>query len=412
MMSATVVACGMLAFSPARADDKFSGDVVKIGILTDMSGQFAENTGQGSVVAARMAIEDFGGTVRGHPVALVSADHQNRPDTGAAIAREWFDRDGVDLIADLVNSSVALSVMKIAKARDRITFVLGSGSTRISNEDCTDTNVQWTYDTYATATTIVKSMIAEGKDTWFFITADYAFGQSTEADASAIIKAAGGKVLGSVKHPSNTADFASFLLQAQASGAKVIALASAGADAVTAIKQANEFGLTDRQSLVGFATTINDVHGLGLKSARNIYLTEGAYWDMTPETRAFAKRFFALTKKMPNMVHFAMYSAIAHYLKAIDATGTDDTKIVMARMRGEPVADRFTEGVIRADGLMVHDMYLFQVKSPEQSAYPWDYYVQRGRISGADAFAPLSASRCPLVVKQESQATSSASAPR
>ncbi|MDR3468298.1 MAG: ABC transporter substrate-binding protein [Xanthobacteraceae bacterium] len=397
---AMTAALSLLPWATLPAAAQVSGDVVKIGILTDMSGQFSENTGEGSVLAARMAIGDYGGTVRGHRIDLVSADHQNRADTGSAIAREWFDRDGVDLIADLVNSSVALSVMKVAKAKDRITFVLGSGSTRISNEDCTDTNVQWTYDTFATATTIVKSMIAEGKDTWFFITADYSFGQSTERDASAIITAAGGRVVGSVKHPSNTADFASFLLQAQASGAKVIALASAGADAVNAIKQAGEFGLTEKQSLVGFAAVINDIHGLGLRTAQNMYLTERFYWDANAATRAFAARFFERMKKMPNMVHFAMYSAITHYLKAIDATNTDATGAVMAQMRAVPVDDKFTTGgIIRPDGLMVHDMYLFQVKRPEQSKYPWDYYVERRRVPGVEAFAPLSASRCPLVAR-------------
>jgi branched-chain amino acid transport system substrate-binding protein len=400
VLVAVISAAWLLAVSQGFAADSFSGDTVKIGILTDMSGSFADNTGEGSVVAARMAIEDFGGTVRGHRVELISADHQNSPDTGLAKAREWFERDNVGLVAELVNTSVALAVMKLAKAKNKITFVVGSGSTRISNEDCSDTNVQWTYDTFATASTVVKSMIAEGKDSWFFITADYAFGRSTEADATAIIKAAGGKVLGSVKHPTNTADFASFLLQAQASGAKVIALASAGADAVNAVKQAGEFGLTAQQSLVGFAFAINDVHGLGLKSAQNMYLTEGAYWDTDPDTRAFAKRFFERMKKMPNMAQFAMHSAITHYLKAIDATGSDDTGAVMAQMRNTPVEDAFVKGgVIRADGLMVHDLYLFQVKSPEQSKYPWDYYVQRSRIPGSEAFAALSASRCPLITK-------------
>jgi branched-chain amino acid transport system substrate-binding protein len=395
----TVAAVMMTLWSASvSAAEKFSGDVVKIGILTDMSGPFSDNTGAGSVQAARMAIDDFGGSVRGHRIELVSADHQNKPDIGSAIAREWIDRDGVDLIADLVNTSVALAVMKLAKSKDRITFVVGSGSTRISNEDCTDTNVQWTYDTHATATTIVKSMNAEGKDSWFFVTADYAFGQSTESDASAIISAAGGKVIGSVRHPTNTPDFASFLLQAQASGAKVIALASAGADSTNAIKQAEEFGLTAKQNIVGFANVINDVHGIGLKSMQGMYLSEGFYWDQNEETRGFAKRFFDRMKKMPNMANAAMYSAITHYLKAIDTIDTDDATAVMARIRKVPVDDTITKGgIVRADGLMVHDMYLFQVKSPEQSKYPWDYLVQRARIAGAEAFAPLSESRCALV---------------
>ncbi|MEH2478035.1 branched-chain amino acid transport system substrate-binding protein [Nitrobacteraceae bacterium AZCC 2146] len=390
----------LLTGSVASANEKFSGDVVKIGVLTDMAGQFSENTGAGSVLAARLAVEDFGGTVKGRKIEIISADHQNKPDIGLTIAREWFDREGVDLIADLVNSSVALSVMKLAKSKDKITFVMGSGSTRISNEDCTDTNVQWTYDTFATANTVVRSMIRDGKDSWFFLTADYAFGQSTERDASAIIKQAGGKVLGSVKHPSNTPDFASFLLQAQASGSKVIALASAGTDTVNAIKQANEFGMPASQSLVGFATVINDVHGLGLQSGQNMYLSEGFYWDMNDETRAFAKRFYERVKKMPNMVNASMYSAVLHYLKAIDAIDTDDTTAVMAQMRKTQVNDALTKGgIVREDGVMVHDMYLFQVKSPKDSKYPWDYYTERGHIAGAEAFAPLSASRCPLIKK-------------
>jgi branched-chain amino acid transport system substrate-binding protein len=399
-LGVTILAACLLTSPPATAAENFSGGIVKIGILTDMSGPFADNTGEGSVQAARMAIEDFGGAVRGHRVELVSADHQNNPGNGSAIAREWIDRGGVDLVADLVNTSVALAVMKVAKAKDRITFVTGSGSTRISNEDCTDTNVQWTYDTYATANTIVKSMIAEGKDSWFFVTADYAFGHSTESDASAIIKAAGGKVLGAVRHPTNISDFASFLLQAQASGAKVIALASAGADATNAIKQAEEFGLTARQSVVGFANVINDVHGLGLKSAQGMYLSEGFYWDTNPETRAFAKRFSERTRKMPNMANAALYSAITHYLKAIDAADTDEAAAVMAQIRKLPVDDAVTKGgAVRADGLMIHGMYLFQVKSSGQSKYPWDYLLQRNRIPGAEAFAPLSASRCPLIAK-------------
>ena len=379
--------------APAAAQDG-----VKIGVLTDMTGQFADNTGAGSVTAAQLAIEDFGGSVLGRKVELVSADHQNKPDIASARAREWFDQQGVDTITELVNSAVAIAVMKVAADKKRVAMVMGSGSTRITGEDCTPYSSQWAYNSYATANTAAKALIDAGKDSWFFITADYAYGQSTEQDASTIIKRLGGKVVGSVKHPLNAPDFASYLLAAQASGAKVVVLASAGADTVNAVKQAREFGLTGAVTFVSPSMVINEVHGLGLDAAQGMYLTEGFYWDANDATRAFAQRFLARANKMPNMAQAAMYAAVTHYLRAVQAAGTKDADAVMARMRATPVSDPLTaNGRLRADGTMVHDMTLFQVKPPAQSQKPWDYMAARVTVPGDQAFAPLSASRCPLV---------------
>ncbi len=385
----------------AGAATKVSDGVVKIGVLTDMSGAYSDLAGPGSLVAVQMAVADF--IAREKPdfkIEVISADHQNKGDIAAIKAREWIDTEKVDMIVDLVTTSTALAVMKVAKEKNRITIVSGAASTLITNEQCTDTNVHWTYDTYALAAGTGKAVVKQGGKTWFFLTADYAFGKSLEKDTTDVVLEEGGKVLGHVLHPFPTQDFSSFLLQAQASGAQVIGLANAGNDTINAIKQAAEFGITPKQTLAGLLMFISDVHSLGLKATQGMYLTTGFYWDWNNETRAWSKRFFEKTKRMPTMVHAGDYSGTYHYLKAIKAAGTDDTKVVMAKMKATPVNDFFAKnGKIRVDGRMVHDMYLAQVKKPEESRYPWDYYFIRQVIPGDQAFQPLSRSACPLVKK-------------
>ena len=381
---------------------KLSDGVVKIGVLTDLSGAYSDLAGNGSVIAAKMAVEDFQKQQKGgaFKIEVVSADHQNKGDLASNKAREWFERDGVDMITDLVTTSTALAVMPVAKEKNRITIVSGAASTLITGKNCTDTNVHYVYDTYALANGTGKAVVKQGGDTWFFLTADYAFGHSLEKDTSDVVVANGGKVLGSVRHPFPGTDFSSFLLKAQASGAKVIGLANAGTDTTNSIKQAAEFGITPKQTLAGLLMFITDVHSLSLKTAQGMYLTEGFYWDLNDETRAWSKRFFERHKKMPTMVHAGVYSSTMHYLKAIQATGTDDTKAVMAKMKSTPINDFFAKnGHIREDGRHVHDFYLMQVKKPEESKYAWDYYNVRQTIPAVDAVLPLAKSECPLVKK-------------
>ena len=399
---AVSIACtAALATLSAGAHAQISGGVVKIGVLTDLSGTYSDLAGSGAVLATKMAIEDF--IAKEKPdfkIEMVSADHQNKADIASNKAREWFEREGVDTATELVTTSVALAVMKIAKEKDRIALMSGTGSTPITNEQCNDVSVHYTYDTYALANGTAKAVTKQGGKSWFFLTADYAFGQALEKDASAVVTANGGKVLGSVRHPFPGSDFSSFLLKAQASGAQVIGLANAGADTTNAIKQAAEFGITPTQSLAGLLMFITDIHSLGLKSTQGMYLTEGFYWDLNEETRAWSKRFFGVQKKMPTMVQAGQYSSVYHYLKAVKAAGSDDTKKVMAQMKKLPINDFFAKnGQIREDGRMVHDMYLMQVKKPAESKYPWDYYHVRQVIPAAEAFQPLSQSRCPLVKK-------------
>ncbi|WP_424195601.1 ABC transporter substrate-binding protein [Ampullimonas aquatilis] len=391
----------LLSGVPVMSQAQVSDNVVKIGILTDMSGTYSDLAGQGTVVAAKMAIADFIAKEKpGFTIDLVSADHQNKGDIASNKAREWIDRDKVDVIAELVTTSTALAVMKVAKEKNKLTLISGAGSTRITNEDCNDVSVHWTYDTYAVANGTAKAVVAKGGKKWFFLTADYAFGHSLEKDASAVVLANGGEVVGSVRHPFPGSDFSSYLLKAQSSGAQVIGLANAGTDTTNAIKQAAEFGITQKQSLAGLLMFITDVHSLGLKTAQNMYLTEGFYWDLNPETRAWSKRFFEQHKRMPTMVQAGVYSSLMHYLKAVKTTGTDDTAKVMASMKSTPVNDFFAKGgTIRDDGRMVHDMYLLQVKKPEESTTPWDYYKVVATIPAKEAFQPLSASRCPLIKK-------------
>lgn len=378
-----------------------SDGVVRIGVIEDMSGVFSTITGMGAVTAAKMAVEDFGSTVLGHPVELVYADHQNKADISGAVARQWFDEGKVDAILDVAASSPALAALEVAKARNKIIALSSPGSMRITNEGCGPYVAHWTFDTYAIAHGTGQALVKQGFDSWYFLTADYAFGHSLEKDTGEFVLASGGKVLGSTRHPVGTTDFGSILLQAQSSKAKVIALANAGGDTVSAIKQAAEFGMADSgQKLAALAGMINDIHGLGLQEARGLILTEAVYWDMDDGTRAWSKRFFQKMNAMPNMLQAGVYSAVLHYLKAVKAAGTDETAAVMQKMREIPIDDPFFKnGSIRADGRVIHDMYLFEVKQPSASKGPWDYYKLLARIPAEEAFQPLKNSKCPLVAK-------------
>jgi branched-chain amino acid transport system substrate-binding protein len=393
-----VVALTATCFAAPRAQAQVSDDVVKIGVLNDQSGLYADLGGPGSVVAAKMAVEDFGGTVLGKPIEIVYADHQNKSDVGAAIAREWFEVGKVDMVIGFDHSAVALAVEQLAAEKNRIAIAAAVGSTAFTGKSCTPTEASWIYDSYALTTSLAKAIVAEGRDTWFFITVDYAFGHSLEADATAAVKAAGGKVLGSVRHPLNTADFSSYLLQAQASGAKVVAFANGGGDMVNATKQANEFGLTKNQTIVSLLVFISDVHSMSLQSAQGLKFVTAFYWDRNEETRAWSKRFFERQGRMPTMGQAAVYSAVRHYLLAIAAAGTDEAKAVMAKMREIPVNDFYARnGHLREDGRMVHDMYFAEVKKPSESSKPWDYDKILAVIPGDQAFRPLAESGCPLV---------------
>jgi branched-chain amino acid transport system substrate-binding protein len=389
----------MLAGGAAHAD--MSGGVVKIGVLNDMSGLYADLSGQGSVVAAQMAVEAFGGSVGGAKIEIIGADHQNKADIGSNIARQWFDVNGVDVIVDVPTSSVALAVSDVAREKNKVLLVSGAAASDLTGPKCSPNTVHWTYDTWALANGTGKSVVQTGGDTWFFITADYAFGQALERDTTAVIKANGGKVLGAVRHPLNTADFSSFLLQAQSSGAKVIGLANAGGDTTNAIKQAAEFGIVQGgQSLAGLLVFITDVHALGLQTAQGLVLTEAFYWDANEATRKFSEEFAKRDRGIhPTMVHAGVYSAVLHYLKAVKALGSDtDGAAVVAKMKGMPTDDPlFGKGMIRVDGRHIHPMYLFEVKKPEESKGEWDYYKLRATIPADEAFRPLNQGGCPLV---------------
>ncbi|HJV27935.1 MAG TPA: ABC transporter substrate-binding protein [Aromatoleum sp.] len=397
----SAIAAAVFAMQPAMAATNVSDGVVKLGVLTDMSGTYSDLSGPGAVEATKMAVEDF--IAKEKPdfkIEVISADHQNKADISANKAREWFDTAKVDTIVDLVTTSTALAVMKVANEKNRISLVNGAGSTPITNEQCNDTTVHWAYDTYALPVGTAKAVVKQGGKTWYFITADYAFGHSLEKNTSEVVTKNGGKVLGSVRHPFPGSDFSSFLLSAQSSGAQVIGLANAGSDTINSIKQAKEFGITPKQTLAGLLMFISDVHSLGLEATQGMYLTTGFYWDRNDETRAWSKRYFEKMKRMPTMVQAGDYSAVYHYLKAVKAAGTDEAKAVMAKMREMPVNDFFAKnGKVRIDGRMVHDMYLVQVKKPSESKYPWDYYTIRETIPGDEAFIPLSESKCSLVKK-------------
>ncbi len=398
----------LLALPAARAAaaDKVSDGAVKIGVLTDMTGYYSDLAGPGSVLAVKMAVADFGGKVLGKPIEVISADHQNKADIASNTARKWFDEEKVDAIVDLVSSSTAGAVMPVAAEKKRITLISGPATTKFTGELCTPYNVHYTYNNWALANGTGREVVKQGGDTWFFVTADYVFGKSLEEDTANVVKASGGKVLGVARHPSpGTTDFSSFLLQAQASGAKVIGMANAGGDTVNTVKQAKEFGITPKQTLAGLLVFITEVHALGLPTARGLYLTESFYWDLDDGTRKWSKRFQDhpdnKKKAMPTMIQAGLYSAVTHYLNAIKAVGTDASDAVIAKMKATPVNDFFAKnGVIGPDGLHRHDMYLFQVKTPEESKYPWDYYKVVKKIPAAEAFPTVEMQKCPLVVKK------------
>ena len=382
------------------ASAQVSNDAVRIGVLTDMNGNLASLSGKGSVVAATMAVEDFGGKVLDKKIEIVTADHQNKADIGTQIANKWIDVEGVDMIVDVPNSSVALAVQEVAKQKNRVFIASAGGTAALTGKACSPTGVHWTWDTYAAAVSTAKAIVDEGSKNWFFLTAEYAFGHAMEADVARVVKAQGGKVAGSVRHPTNTSDFSSFLLQAQASGADVMALANGGSDTSNSLKQAQEFGLTKKFKIAALAIFITDVHAVGPQSAQGLLLTTAFYWDRTPESRAWSKRFFAKHGAMPTMSQAGVYSAVTHYLKAVAAAKTDLAAPVVAAMKASPVNDMFaTNGKIRDDGRMVHDMYLVQVKAPADVKQPWDYYKVLRTVKGEEAFRPLAESDCPLVKK-------------
>ena len=402
-IAASALACAAaLACSTAQAQPRaaVSDDVVKIGMLLDMSGLYADVTGRGSATAAQMAIDDFGGNVLGKKIELVVVDHQNKADIAANKAREWFDTANVDAILDVAASAPALAVLEVARQKNRIVVFSGPGTERITNDLCTPVSVHYAYDTYALANTTARAMVERGGKSWFFLTADYAFGHTLQDSATAVINETGGKVLGAARHPLATSDFASYLLQAQASKAQVVGLANAGGDTVNAIKAASEFGLTrnNTQRMAGLLLYINDIHAIGLKTASGLVLTEAFYWDMNEATRAWSRRYFDKLRKMPNMSQAGAYSSVTHYLKAVQAAGTDETAAVMKKMKSMPINDFFAKnGRIREDGRMIHDMYLFEVKTPAESKYPWDYYKVLATVPGEQAFMPVSKSQCSLV---------------
>ena len=398
----TMAVLAAFAATGALAQSKLTDDVVKIGILTDMSGLYADVGGEGAVIAAKMAIEDFGGKVLGKPIEMISADHQNKADIAANKAREWFDTQKVDMMAEMLNSAVGLAVQKVGAEKKHITMNSGAASSRLTGADCSAYGVHWTYDTYALAHGTGAAMVKQGGDSWYFLTADYAFGHSLEKDTTEVVKAAGGKVLGSVRHPLSSADFSGYLLQAQASKAKVIGLANAGGDTINAVKQANEFGITKGgQQLAGLLVFDTDIDSIGLLIAQGMYLTSGFYWDLNDDTRKWSKRFGERHKgRMPTMVQAGVYSQVSHYVKAVAAAGTDDPDSVMKKMRDTPINDFFAKnGKLREDGRMVHDMYLMQVKKPAQSKGKWDYMKVVQTIPGEQAFRPMKDGGCPLIKK-------------
>jgi branched-chain amino acid transport system substrate-binding protein len=395
MTAAVALACASMA-----AQAQISDGVIKIGVLSDMSSLYSDIGGPGSVVAARMAVEDFGAAKKGMKVEIVSADHQNKPDVGSGIARQWYDTDKVDAIFDVPTSSVALAVNEITREKKKAFIISGAASSDLSGKACSPNSVHWTYDTWMLANGTGSAIVKTGGDSWFFVTADYAFGHALERDTEAVVLKNGGKVLGKVRHPLNTQDFSSFLLQAQSSKAKIIGLANAGGDTTNAIKQASEFGIVKGgQNLAGLLVFISDIHGLGLNIAQGLIFTESFYWDLNDGTRAFAKRFAAANNgKYPTMVQAGVYAGMLHYLKAIEAAKTDDGTTVVAKMKELPTDDPlFGKGRIRADGRKVHPAYLVEVKKPSESKGPYDYYKVRGTIPADQAFRPEKEGNCPLV---------------
>jgi branched-chain amino acid transport system substrate-binding protein len=379
----------------APASAQISGDTIKVGLLTDLSGVYSDVDGNGGAEAVRMAIADMGGAVNGKKVEFVVADHQNKPDIAASKAREWFDQQGVDMLIGGTNSGANLAMAKIAAEKKKVFISIGAGTAQLTNEQCSPYTVHYAYDTVALARGTGAAVLKQGGKSWYFMTADYAFGQSLERDTTEVVKANGGTVVGSVKHPLSASDFSSFLLQAQASKAQVLGLANAGGDTINSIKAAKEFGITPGMKIAGLLVFINDVHTLGLDATQGMYLTDGWYWDMNADTRAWSKRYFAKMKKEPSMLQAADYSATTQYLNAVKAIGTDDSTKVMAKLKSTKINDMFTKnGVIREDGRMVHDMYLMQVKTKAESKYPWDYYKVVATIPGEQAYTKKAETKC------------------
>jgi branched-chain amino acid transport system substrate-binding protein len=396
-LAATTFAVSLILGAHASAQQPTTP--LKIGIMADFASVYSDIGGQGNVEATKMAIEEFGGAMFGKPIEVVTADPLNKADVAATIARRWYDAENVDMIIDLPTSATALAAMEMSKQFEKIMIVTDAASSDITGKSCSPYTAHWTYDTYANAHTVGSAIVKQGGDSWFFITADYLFGHSIERDTGDVVRAAGGKIVGSARHPLNTADFSSFLLQAQSSKAKIVGLANGGGDTINTIKQASEFGIVaGGQKLAGIVMFISDIHSLGLKMAQGLIITEAYYWDLNDRTRAFGKKFFERMKRMPTMNQAATYSATLHYLKAVQAAGTKDTKPVLAKMRETPVRDAFTDnGVLREDGRMVHSMFLLEVKKPEESKAPWDYYKVLAEVPGDQAFRPLKDGGCPLI---------------
>ena len=403
----SLFAIALLASAVAGANDSakqdnakgISGDTVKIGVLADMSGIFSDLSGEGAVTAARMAADDFVAEQKpGFKVEVVTADHQNKTDVAASRAREWYDTEGVDMITDVINSAVALAVSEVTRDKDRVLMVTGAGSTTINNEQCSPNTILYAWDTYSLANSLGRTITEQGDESWYFVTVDYALGKSIEYDATKAVERSGGEVLGSLHHPMGASDFASFMLQAQSSGADVIGIANAGGDLHNAVRVANEFGINQSQKIVGLAASMTDVHALGLEVTQGMLLVEGFYWDQDDAAREWSKRFKEKTGKIPNMLNAATYSAVTNYLSAAQELGTDDADAVLAYLHEQEINDLFAKnGRIRPDGQMVHDVYLYEVKSPKESDGEWDYYKLRETVPAEKAYQPLSESRCPLV---------------
>jgi branched-chain amino acid transport system substrate-binding protein len=393
----TLVIAAAFAGVAGTASAQISGDTIKIGFITDMSGPYADLDGPGGLEAVKMAIADAGGAINGKKIELITADHQNKADIAASKAREWFDQQGLDMLLGGTNSAVNLALAKLAAEKKKPFISIGAGTARLTNEDCTPYTVHYVYDTVALARVTGGALAKQEGKNWYFLTADYAFGASLEKDTSDVVKANGGKVLGSVKHPLSASDFSSFLLQAQSSKAQILGLANAGGDTINSIKAANEFGITKTMKLAGLLMGINDIHALGLNVAQGMYLTDAWYWDMNEDTRKWSKRYFEKMNKMPSMLQAGDYSATTQYLNAVKATGTDDADKVMAHLKKTPISDIFAKnGMIRPDGRMVHDMYLMEVKKPSESKYPWDYYKIVQKVPGDQAYLSKAESKCAL----------------
>ena len=394
LIAATLASCGLAAHA------QISGDVIKIGFLTDMSSVYADIDGQGGVEAIRMAIADMKGMAAGKKVELIFADHQNKADVASAKAREWIDTQGLDMLVGGTNSGANLAMATVAAEKKKPFISIGAGSSALTGANCTPYTIHYAYDTVALANGTGGAVTKAGGKNWYFLTADYAFGTALQADTTAVVQKSGGTVKGSVKHPLNANDFSSFLLQAQGSGAQILGLANAGGDTINAIKAANEFGITKSMKLAGLLMFINDVHSLGLKTTEGMYLTDSWYWNQSPEARAWSRKFFDKMKRMPSSLQAADYSAVTHYLKAVDALKTDDADKVVAKMKDTPINDFYKKGTIRKeDGRGIHDMFLMQVKSVKESTEPWDYYKVVARIPGEEAYTKLADSKCPLVKK-------------